>query len=263
MLFMIFCFITCICYFYSFYGFMMFCRFMEWEVTLGMDAAELYGTEPAKVTISSVLNTDWGAWLADYFGSIESTMDVVLDILMAIMWLIVVAIALGLIFLAFYVPYRTMLSAIPEKTQAGHPKAARLLALILSLISHPIMWYLGLHHGNTLFGIFAAIVLLWSNTLICYYVLMFCLSKFLAPLAGAASAVAGAVSNPDSESSSEFDLSHIPFIVYDGSGRKWKRRGIFGDHAVYYNEDGDEVTIYSAQVSANSASTSAGRLHWY
>ncbi|MGN1129377.1 MAG: hypothetical protein ACI4T6_10555, partial [Candidatus Flemingiibacterium sp.] len=233
MLFMIFCSIACICYFYSFYGFMMFCRFMEWNVTFGLDAAEMYGTEPAKVTISSVLNTDWGAWLADYFGTIESTMDVVLVILMAIMWLIAAAIALGLIFLAFYVPYRTMLSAIPEKTQAGHPKAARLLALILSLISHPIMWYLGLHYGNTLFGIFAAIVLLWSNTLICYYVLMFCLSKFLAPLAGAASAVAGAVSNPDSESSSEFDLSHIPFIVYDGSGRKWKRRGIFGDHAVY------------------------------
>lgn len=90
---------------------------------------------------------------------------------------------------------------------------------------------------------------------------MFCLSKFLAPLVGAASAVAGAVSNPDSESSSEFDLSGIPFIVYDDSGRKWKRRGIFGDHAVYYNENGDEVTIYSAQVSANSASTSASRLH--
>lgn len=263
MLFMIFCSIACICYFYSFYGFMMFCRFMEWNVTLGMDAAEMYGTEPAKVTISSVLNTDWGAWLADYFGPIESTMDVVLVILMAIMWLIAAAIALGLIFLAFYLPYRTMLSAIPEKTQAGHPKAARLLALILSLISHPIMWYLGLHHGDTLFGLFGTVVLFWITLVICYYVLMFCLSKFLAPLVGAASAAAGAVSNPDSWSSSEFDLSRIPFIVYDDSGHRWKRRGIFGDHAVYYNEDGDEVTIYSAQVSANSASTSAGRLHWY
>ena len=61
----------------------------------------------------------------------------------------------------------------------------------------------------------------------------------------------------------EFDISRIPVIVYDDSNRQWKRRGIFGDHAVYYNNDGDEVTIYSAQVSGSSASTSAGTLHWY
>ena len=263
MLGIIFFLVTCICYFYSFYGFMMVCRFMEWDVTFGMDAAELYGTEPAKVTISSVLNTDWGAWWADHFGSIESTMDVILTILMVIMWLIGIAIILGLIFLAFYLPYRTMLSAIPEKTQARNLKAAKLLALILSLISHPVMWYLGLHHGDTIFNMFGTIVLFWITLLICYYVIMFCLNKFFAPLVGAASAVASAVSNPDSESSGEFDLSGIPLIVYDDSGRKWKRRGIFGDHAVYYNENGDEVTIYSAQVSAKSASTSAGTLHWY
>lgn len=61
----------------------------------------------------------------------------------------------------------------------------------------------------------------------------------------------------------EFSLSGIPFIVYDDSNRQWKRRGIYGDHAVYYNNDGEEVTIYSAQVSGNSATTSAGTLHWY
>ena len=61
----------------------------------------------------------------------------------------------------------------------------------------------------------------------------------------------------------EFDVSHIPVIVYDDSNRQWKRRGAFGDHVVYYNNDGDEVTIYSGQVSGSSAITSAGTLHWY
>lgn len=61
----------------------------------------------------------------------------------------------------------------------------------------------------------------------------------------------------------EFNLSSIPVIVYDDSNRQWKRRGIYGDHAVYYNVDGGEVTIYSAQVSGSSANTSAGTLHWY
>lgn len=61
----------------------------------------------------------------------------------------------------------------------------------------------------------------------------------------------------------EFDIARMPVIVYDGNNRQWKRRGVFGDHAVYYNNDGDEVTVYSGQVSGSSASTSAGTLHWY
>lgn len=63
--------------------------------------------------------------------------------------------------------------------------------------------------------------------------------------------------------SGEFALASIPVLVYDSSNRQWKRRGIYGDHAVYYSDDGDEVTIYSAQVSGKSASTSVGVLHWY
>lgn len=61
----------------------------------------------------------------------------------------------------------------------------------------------------------------------------------------------------------EFDLASMPTIVYDDSNRQWKRRSIYGDHAVYYNNEGGEVTVYSAQVSGNSANTSAGTLHWY
>ncbi|XCP83864.1 hypothetical protein ABXS75_12375 [Roseburia hominis] len=71
--------------------------------------------------------------------------------------------------------------------------------------------------------------------------------------------------NTDEErtAGSESNLSLMPVIIYDDSNGQWKRRGIFGDHAVYYNNDGGEVTIYSAQVSGNSASTSAGTFHWY
>ena len=254
---------VCICYCYSFYGFIMVCRFMEWNVTFGLDAAELYGTEPAKVTVSSLLNTDWSTWWAESFGTFESSLDVIIGIANVILYLVAIAIILGLIFLAYYMPYRTFLSINPKNIQNRMPKTAKLIAVILSLVSHPVMWYLGLHYGETIINIFSIILLIWVVLVICYYVLMFCLNMWVAPLAGAASAVAKAATAANRESSEEFDFSDIPFIVYDDSGHQWKRRGIFGDHAVYYNANGDEVTIYSAQVSTNSASTSAGTLHWY
>lgn len=55
----------------------------------------------------------------------------------------------------------------------------------------------------------------------------------------------------------------MPSIVYDDSNRPWKRRGIFSGHAEYYNDDGDTVIIYHADISGNSANTSAGTVHWY
>ena len=60
-----------------------------------------------------------------------------------------------------------------------------------------------------------------------------------------------------------YDLSRMPSIVYDSGNNRWQRRGIYGDHAVYYNDDGNEVTIWNAEVSGSSANTSAGTLHWY
>lgn len=63
--------------------------------------------------------------------------------------------------------------------------------------------------------------------------------------------------------SSGSGLARLPVIVYDSGNRQWTRRGIYGDHAEYYNADGDTVIIYDADVSGNSASTSAGTLHWY
>lgn len=61
----------------------------------------------------------------------------------------------------------------------------------------------------------------------------------------------------------EFGVASMPVIIYDSSNQQWKRRGIFGDHAVYYSDNGGEVTIYDAQVSTASATTSAGIFHWY
>lgn len=62
---------------------------------------------------------------------------------------------------------------------------------------------------------------------------------------------------------SEFDLSRLPTIIYDDSNHEWKKRGTYGDQAVYYNNDGAEVTIYNTQISGTTATTSAGNFHWY
>ena len=70
-------------------------------------------------------------------------------------------------------------------------------------------------------------------------------------------------SGDEKQAVDEFDLSRMPTIVYDDSNRTWKKRGVFGDHIVYYNNDGGEVTIYSGQISGTTANTSAGTFHWY
>ena len=61
----------------------------------------------------------------------------------------------------------------------------------------------------------------------------------------------------------EFDISRLPTIVYDDNNREWKKRGTYGDHAVYYSNDGAEVTIYNTQISGTTATTNVGNLHWY
>lgn len=64
-------------------------------------------------------------------------------------------------------------------------------------------------------------------------------------------------------SDTTYDLSRIPSIVYDSGNNRWQRRGIYGDHAEYYNDNGNTVTIWNAEISGSSANTSAGTLHWY
>ncbi len=75
----------------------------------------------------------------------------------------------------------------------------------------------------------------------------------------------GAVERPEDEEGpgDGYDLSRMPTIVYDDSNRQWKKRDVFGDHIVYYNNDGGEVTIYSGQISGTTANTDAGTFHWY
>jgi hypothetical protein len=58
-------------------------------------------------------------------------------------------------------------------------------------------------------------------------------------------------------------VASLPFIVYDDNNNRWTRRGVFGDHAEYYNANGDTMTIYNADISGSSATTSAGNVHWY
>lgn len=245
--------IALICYSYSFMGVLLLCRFMEWDVTFGLDAAE-----PAEFTIHTLLNTDWGALLSGFLADVLSSEPWVPLLLLVYVVLLVIVLALlaGIFFLAYYVPYRAFLELTPEKIKDRNYKKAKRFALIASLISHPVMWYLGLHHGMTLFDIFGIIVLAWADLVIGYYVIMLCIAMTMGPAAGAIFAVGRSVSGKS-------ELSAMPFIVYDDSNGQWKRRGIFGDHAIYYNGRGNEVTIYAAQVSGNSANTSAGTFHWY
>lgn len=58
-------------------------------------------------------------------------------------------------------------------------------------------------------------------------------------------------------------VAALPMYIYDSSNNRWQRYGVYGDHADYQSQDGDTVTIYNADVSGNTASTSAGNFHWY
>lgn len=69
--------------------------------------------------------------------------------------------------------------------------------------------------------------------------------------------------NPCDEYKKTRDLSRLPSIVYDDGNNRWQRVGIYGSQAVYHNDDGQEITIFHAEISRSSALTNAGTLHWY
>lgn len=66
-----------------------------------------------------------------------------------------------------------------------------------------------------------------------------------------------------SASTSDNDLNRLPIFIFDDQHHTWKKRGVYGDHAIYDNDDGREVFIYHANISGTSANTSAGTFHWY
>ena len=59
------------------------------------------------------------------------------------------------------------------------------------------------------------------------------------------------------------DVSKMPSIIYDDGNNRWQRVGIYGSQAVYHNDDGQEITIFHAEISRSSALTNVGTLHWY
>ena len=69
--------------------------------------------------------------------------------------------------------------------------------------------------------------------------------------------------NPCDEYKKTRDLSRLPSIVYDDGNNRWQRVGIYGSQAVYHNDDGQEITIFHAEISRSSALTNVGTLHWY
>lgn len=60
----------------------------------------------------------------------------------------------------------------------------------------------------------------------------------------------------------EFDLNRMPNIIYDDSNNRWQLQHRNYDTVVYHNDNGQEVTIYSGQVSEHGALTDAGSFHW-
>ena len=70
-------------------------------------------------------------------------------------------------------------------------------------------------------------------------------------------------SDPWAEHKAEHDLGRMPNIIYDSSNNPWHKSWGSPDHVTYHNDQGQEVTIYSGQVSGSSAQTSAGHFHWY
>lgn len=245
--------IALMCYLFSFVGFLYFCTFMEWDIPAVFSMEKLgrfFGMENLKVTISALKSMDWRAWWADA------------NVLNLIIYAIGLIIALGIIFAAFYIPYKAFLSALSDKLADVNYRLAKRLALLLSLISHPIIWYIGLHYAGSIATVFLVIVFVFLNLFIWSYAATFIGLVFLGR-AGKPRFSADADADDKLSSSDAFSLEQLPFIVYDDNNDQWKRRGIYGDHAVYYNNSGDETIIYSAQVSGSSANTSAGTLHWY
>lgn len=70
-------------------------------------------------------------------------------------------------------------------------------------------------------------------------------------------------SDPYAEHKESHDLSRMPNTIYDSSNNRWHKNWGGRDHVTYHNDQGQEVIIYSGQVSGSSAQTSAGHFHWY
>lgn len=64
-------------------------------------------------------------------------------------------------------------------------------------------------------------------------------------------------------SGSSFDVHDLPKIIYDESDNRWQMCGDNGHSVTYENDKGQQVTIYSGEVSGTNATTSAGNFHWY
>lgn len=101
------------------------------------------------------------------------------------------------------------------------------------------------------------------------YVAVVCVACVFGPFlpriggGGAPRAVAaGAPEEGESGSESARDLSRLPNIMYDSSNNRWQKGWTSYDHVTYRNDDGEEITIWHAEISGNGALTSEGHFHW-
>jgi len=74
---------------------------------------------------------------------------------------------------------------------------------------------------------------------------------------------AGKRTSDDSISADEEKTVDMPNIVYDSANNRYRLVNRFSGHAVYQDDDGNTVTIYHADVTGSTATTSAGNFHWY
>lgn len=76
------------------------------------------------------------------------------------------------------------------------------------------------------------------------------------------SVAAGAPEEGESGSESARDLSRLPNIMYDSANNRWQKGWTSYDHVTYRNDDGEEITIWHAEISGHGALTSEGNFHW-
>jgi hypothetical protein len=54
----------------------------------------------------------------------------------------------------------------------------------------------------------------------------------------------------------------IPGVIFDQNNNRWQCQGVYGDHAVYYDDSGRQTIIYHGMISGTQAINNDGVFHW-
>jgi hypothetical protein len=125
-------------------------------------------------------------------------------------------------------------------------------ALLISEAVHALIW-IGLVYfpgliGNLLGGLIGLLVAIVIAVLAYIYI--------IDPIFSSGGKETAEAAAPET---AEF----IPNIIYDEGNNRWQCQGVYGDHAVYYDDNGKQITIYHGAISGTQAVTNEGTFHWY